>query len=101
MVGPGRFVASSFPKLESAVLAELGVLFLRVLTATLIFHHGQDKLQNTAGFTNGVIATYFVFLPGPPVFWTYLSAGFEIVGSFCLIMGLFARPAAVLLAGTM
>ena len=35
------------------------------------------------------------------IFWTYLSAGFEIVGSFCIAVGFFARPAAVLLAGTM
>jgi len=106
VVGPGRFVLSSYPKLEilnnlGRSLADVGVLFLRVLIAVLIFHHGQDKLQNTEGFTNGIIATFFVFLPGPPVFWTYLAASFEIIGSFCLIIGFLARPAAALLAGTM
>merc|ERR1719188_1429166 len=64
-------------------------------------HHGLDKLQNTDAFSNGVIAVYFTFLPGPPYFWTYLSAAFEIFGSFCLLLGLVVRPAAVLLAGTM
>jgi uncharacterized membrane protein YphA (DoxX/SURF4 family) len=53
------------------------------------------------GFSTNVIAAYFPFLPGPPAFWTYLSAGFEIGGSFCITVGLFARPAAALLAGTM
>ena len=69
--------------------------------ASLMVHHGLDKLQHVEGFTNGVIAAYFPFLPGPPIFYTYLSAGFEIIGSFCITIGLFARPAAVLLAGTM
>ena len=48
-----------------------------------------------------MIAAYFPFLPGPPTFWTYLSAGFEIIGSFCITAGIMARPAAALIAGTM
>jgi putative oxidoreductase len=72
-----------------------------VVTASLMIHHGFDKLQHVEGFSTNVIAAYFPFLPGPPVFWTYLSAGFEIGGSFCITVGLFARPAAALLAGTM
>ena len=83
------------------MLADLGLLLLRVVTASLVVHHGLDKLENTATFSDGVIAVYFSFLPGPPVFWTYLSAGFEIVGSACITVGIFVRPAAALLAGTM
>ena len=105
LAGPGRFAKQPhFPKwafLKNPVLADLGMLILRVVTASLIFHHGLDKLENTAGFTNNVIAAYFTFLPGPPVFWTYLSAAFEILGSVCITVGIFARPAAALLAGTM
>ena len=48
----------------------------------------------------GVIAEYFPFLVFP-YFFTYLAAAVEIVGSFCLAVGIFARPAALLLAGTM
>ena len=83
------------------VFADLAMLVLRVVSASLIVHHGLDKLQHVDGFTNNVIAAYFPFLPGPPVFWTYLSAGFELVGSFCLVIGFLVRPAAALLAGTM
>ena len=103
--GPGRFaVRPNFPRLaflRKPLYADLAMLLLRVVTASLIIHHGFDKLENTAGFTNNVIAIYFTFLPGPPVFWTYLSAAFEVIGSFCITVGLFARPAAALLAGTM
>ena len=105
LAGPGRCaVQPHFPKLDflkNPVFADMGMLLLRVVTASLILHHGLDKLENTAGFSNGVIAVYFPFLPGPPVFWTYLSSCFEIVGSFCITVGIFARPAAALLAGTM
>ena len=87
--------------LEHPMLADLGMLILRVVTASLMVHHGLDKLQHVEGFSTNVIAAYFPFLPGPPEFWTYLSAGFEIAGSFCLVTGLLVRPAAVLLAGTM
>ena len=64
-------------------------------------HHGLQKTGNPTGFAENVIAPYFPFLPGPPLFWTYLSASFELGGSFCLVTGLFVRPAAALLAGTM
>jgi uncharacterized membrane protein YphA (DoxX/SURF4 family) len=86
--------------LTKPLYTELSLLLLRIVTASLILHHGLDKLEHVDGFSSGVIAVYFRFLPGPPVFWTYLSAGFEIVGSFCIAAGIFARPAAALLAGT-
>ena len=105
LAGPGRFSCGPhWPKwsfLKNPMFADAGNLIVRVVTASLILHHGLDKLGNVQGFSQGVIATYFTFLPGPPVFWTYLSAAFELLGSLCLTIGLFTRPAAVLLAGTM
>jgi len=108
LVGPGRFsVMRKMGKLDGMLSnvewswSDIGVLVLRVVTALLIVHHGIDKLQNVETFSTKVIAVYFPFLPGPPSFWTYLSSGFEIVGSFCWIAGWMARPAAALLGGTM
>ena len=88
-------------RLEDPLYADLSLLLLRVITASLILHHGLDKLEHVDGFSKNVIATYFTFLPGPPAFWTYLSAAFELVGSFCVTVGLFTRLASALLAGTM
>ena len=114
--GPGKFaVQPHFPSLEflkahshpllnlvkDPIFADLSMLLLRVVSASLIVHHGFDKLQHVEGFSTNVIAGYFPFLPGPPEFWTYLSAGFEVVGTFCFVVGLFVRHAAGLLAGTM
>merc|ERR1712224_1116016 len=78
-------------------LADFGALILRLITATQIFHHGQDKLLNVDKFTYGTIVPYFGFLPGvSPVTeytkgWTYLAAGVEIVGCFLLFIGLKTR----------
>jgi len=117
--GPGRFavqphfpgvaflkqhthpILSVFKEPMFSMFSDLGMLVLRVVTASLMIHHGLDKLNNPSGFADNVIAPYFPFLPGPPIFWTYLSASFELGGSFCITVGLFVRPAAGLLAGTM
>ena len=87
--------------LDHPILADLAMLVLRVVTASLIVHHGLQKTGDPNGFADGVIAAYFSFLPGPPLFWTYLAASFELGGSFCITVGLFVRPASALLAGTM
>ena len=114
--GPGRFALQPhFPSLKflkaythpilsvfkDPVYADLSMLLLRVVTASLMIHHGLEKLQNPSGFAENVIAIYFPFLPGPPLFWTYLSASFELGGSFCITVGILVRPAAALLVGTM
>ena len=66
--------------------------------------HAREREKSGAPKTRtrppGVIAEYFPFLVFP-YFFTYLAAAVEIVGSFCLAIGIFARPASLLLAGTM
>ena len=77
------------------------MLVLRVTTASFIVHHALSKLgDGTEGFAMNVIDKYFPFI-GFPYFWTYFSASVELVGSFLITIGLFVRPAAGLLAGTM
>mmetsp|Transcript_55408 Transcript_55408/g.111237 ORF Transcript_55408/g.111237 Transcript_55408/m.111237 type:complete len:160 (-) Transcript_55408:265-744(-) len=85
----------------SALLGEVGILVMRVITAVLLLHHGQDKLLHADAFSQGTVGAFFGFLPGPPEFWTYAAASVEIVGSVCLLLGLFARAAAALLCPTM
>jgi len=119
LAGPGRFALQPhFPGLKFlkehnhpifsvfkdplfTTFADLSMLLLRVVTASLMVHHGLDKLNNPHGFADNVIAPYFPFLPFDPLFWTYLSASFELGGSFCFVVGVFVRPAAGCLAGTM
>lgn len=64
---------------------------LRVMTALLFMSHGTMKLL-------GFPASDFQ----PPLFSLFGLAGMiEIVGSLLLILGLFTRPAAFILAGEM
>ena len=120
--GPGRFaVQPHFPSKKwlkehthpifnvfkeplFSLFSDLGMLVLRVVAASLIVHHGLQKTGNPQGFADNVIAKYFMFLPfvgNFPLFWTYASASFELAGSLCITVGIFVRPAAGLLAGTM
>ena len=96
-----HWIFSVFKEPLFSLFADLGMLLLRVVTASLMVHHGLDKYNNPHGFADNVIAPYFTFLPGPPIFWTYLSMGFELGGTFCFVFGIFVRPAAAAIAGTM
>lgn len=71
---------------------------LRVFVGLLMIHNGFSKLADVDGFAEGVVA--FIGLPFP-VFFTYCAAYVEIVGSILFALGLFTRPAAVALFGTM
>ena len=108
LVGPGRFSLTKRWETKLDALknlewswSDIGVLIVRIVTALLMVHHGQNKLGDPDTFSSSVVAVYFPFLPGSPYFWTYLSAAFEIVGSACWIAGFLARPAAALIGGTM
>lgn len=83
------------------MLADLGALVLRLITCSLIFHHGQDKILHPETFTENTVIPYFAFLPGPPELWTYVAATVEILGCLLLAVGVFARPAAGVLSVTM
>ncbi len=71
-------------------LKALGLL--RIVTGLLFLQHGTGKIL---GFPHSSMAF-------PPTFSLYWAAGWlELVGSILLILGLFTRPVAFLLAGEM
>merc|ERR1711990_921587 len=74
---------------------------LRVGTCALMIHHGVDKVINVDGFSANVVAKFFSFLPGDPHFWTYSAAATQIAGSGLLALGVFSRPVALAMTGTM
>jgi putative oxidoreductase len=65
---------------------------LRIVTALLFLEHGTGKLL---GFPMSSMA----FPPPWTLFW--VAGWFELIGSLLLLIGLFTRPAAFLLAGEM
>ena len=63
-------------------------------------HHGIDKFHRADGFT-ARWSPVLGFVPGAPKFWTYAAAAAQTLGSFFLGIGLFSRPAALSINGTM
>jgi len=90
------------PLAAAAELAtDLTLTGLRLGTCALMVHHGIDKLQHVDGFTANVVAKFFGFLPGESSFWTYSAAATQIAGAGLLGVGLFSRPTAAAMSGTM
>merc|ERR1711871_1643709 len=82
-------------------VVDLGLTIMRVGTCALMVHHGIDKIENVDGFSANVVAKFFGFLPGDPHFWTYAAAATQVAGAGLLGVGLFSRPVALSMLGTM
>lgn len=95
-------VQEAEPFAEVAQVAQdFTITALRLGTCALMVHHGIDKLDHIDGFTANVVAKFFGFLPGEPKFWTYSAAATQIAGAGLLGLGLFSRPTAAAMSGTM
>lgn len=84
--------------LRQGVLANVGLLLLRLAIGTMMIHHGQEKLANPEFFaTNYVVPLHLPF----PLLMAHLAGFAEIFGSWCVILGVFSPFGALALAGTM
>merc|ERR1712048_1531898 len=77
------------------------VLFARLAIASVMVHHGYEKYFSAPMFTKYAIDTYFNFLPGPHIWWTYAVGGVQFFAPFLLSLGVFSRAASASLAGVM
>jgi len=71
---------------------------LRAVVGIVMIHNGTDKLANIESFAEAYVA--YIGLPFP-IFFSYVAAFTELIGSPLLILGLFTRPAALGLFSTM
>lgn len=71
---------------------------LRAVVGIMMIHNGLDKLSNIESFAEAYVA--YMGLPFP-IFLSYVAAFTELIGAPLLIIGLFARPAALGLFATM
>jgi putative oxidoreductase len=74
-------------------LQPLGLLLLRVALGIIFLYHGYPKLAHAAGGMQE-----FFIQHGLPGYFVYISGLLETFGSLLLVLGLFTRPAALLLA---
>jgi putative oxidoreductase len=77
-------------------LQPLSLFILRAALAIIFIYHGYPKLVHAdAGMRE------FFVLHGLPAYFVTISAILESFGGLLLLLGLFTRPAALLLAGEM
>lgn len=76
--------------------ADLGKLVLRVTLGMLILLHGIAKLKNGVGFIEGMLAAR-----GLPAAVAYLVYVGEVIAPVLLVIGLWTRPAALVVLGNM
>ena len=76
---------------------DTALLILRVITGTVLIHHGFEKLANIENFADAFVRP--LHLPFP-IFLSYVAAFSEIGGSWLLILGLATRFGALAIVGT-
>ena len=69
------------------------LLVLRLMLALLFIYHGYPKIEH--GISG---AEQYMMSVGLPAYCAYIAVAVEIGGGVLLILGLFTRPAALLLA---
>jgi putative oxidoreductase len=74
-------------------LQPLSLLTLRAILGIIFLYHGYPKLTHTHGNLQAVFVEH-----GLPPYFAYLSGILETFGGGLLLLGLFTRPAALLLA---
>ncbi|AFZ45872.1 DoxX family protein [Halothece sp. PCC 7418] len=71
---------------------------LRVVVGVMMIHNGLDKLSDIESFATAYVEV--IGLPFP-IFFSYVAAYTELIGAPLVALGLFTRPAALGLVGTM
>lgn len=81
---------------------DIGLLILRIGLGCMFLFHGFPKLfggpEKWERLGGAMAAFGITFIPA---FWGFMAAISESLGGICLILGLFLRPACILLAITM
>ena len=74
-------------------LQPLGLLVLRVALGLIFFFHGYPKLAHSGAGMQGFFVQH-----GLPGYFVYIAGIVEVFGAILLVVGLFTRAAALLLA---
>ncbi len=81
---------------------DVGLLILRIGLGSMFIFHGAPKMfggpetWEKVGLAMGSLGIQFL-----PTFWGFMAALSEFIGGICIILGVFFRPACVLLTITM
>lgn len=86
------------PNVNLNFAAQTSLAIVRAVIGIMMVHNGLDKLADVEGFAAAYVS--YIGLPFP-IFFTYVAAYTELLGAPLLALGLFTRPAALGLFGTM
>lgn len=94
---------SALPESPSTTARDIALLILRVgIGVSFVFVYGWGKISGGTDAWTGLGQNMAAFgITFYPVVWGFLGAFAEFAGGICLMLGLFLRPALVLLLGTM
>jgi len=98
MTSNGIITAIFKPNVSLNFFSQTGWAILRAVVGIMMIHNGLDKLSNIESFATAYVEV--IGLPFP-IFFSYIAAFTELIGAPLLILGLFARPAALGLFATM
>lgn len=83
-------------------LLQLGWLVFRVGIGITILLHGVPKITGGTEMWTAIGGSMAIFgIKFAPAFWGFLAAVAESIGGLLFALGLFFRPAAIMLTGTM
>jgi len=83
-------------------LLHIGWLIFRVGIGLSIFLHGLPKMMGGVETWTYIGSSMSIFgIDFAPAFWGFMAATAESVGGILFALGLFFRPAALMLTGTM
>merc|ERR1711871_527272 len=82
-------------------VAEIAFFLLKCAVASVMVHHGQEKILSPKAFTRWTIDEYFGFLPGPHIFYTYAAGWVQFLAPYFMVLGVFSRVAAASLVAVM
>jgi len=86
------------PNVNANRWSQATLAIARVVIGIMMVHNGQDKLADIESFAHAYVE--YLGLPFP-IFLSYIAAYTELIGAPLVAIGLFTRPAALGLLGTM
>ncbi|MBU6230148.1 MAG: DoxX family protein [Cyanobacteria bacterium REEB459] len=86
------------PNINANLWSQVTLAIARVVIGVMMVHNGQDKLADIENFAHAYVE--YLGLPFP-IFLSYVAAFTELIGAPLVAIGLFTRPAALGLLGTM
>lgn len=86
------------PNVNPNLWSQSTLAIARVIIGIMMVHNGLDKLADIESFAHAYVE--YLGLPFP-IFLSYIAAYTELIGAPLVAVGLFTRPAALGLVGTM